>query len=506
MVEKIKYRNIDEEDFRKYFRHLSEKITVSDLDDGLIADIQNSAAGAYNDSVLRSDFQKKLDLKLDISSANSKYATKTDLNSLKTTVTAINAALGNTVDQDALNNFAVKTDVKYDDGSTVKSHISALETASSTYLKNQDGVITYNLLNNDVKTKIDSKLTATSADYELVKSGVANNLASINNIVSFLSKLNYAVGSINDVVVKDTQLSSTMQDLPARIDNLQSEINDIIASLGSVSTGNTGGSSTGNDLGSMAYQDLYSKDASRDNGMLFFTEIERNRSGTIQSAKLKTDYMFRSDVVIIRDNTNLTSSKIVALSELYDFLLYLPNKNDMMDGSIVYYFDNEGKWRDVSTIGDGDVDVALKEFTFEDFEGRFIKEYDTDSMYFVVRETASSALCATAVDSIKAKEIDSSIFGLGSRMSAAEKNISTIQNTTIPALKKDLEDSKIVFTDAQSKALNSGMTSAKLAEFNGYATSKADMTAVKELLTQVIDIIVKDSTDKYNAKVKVEQY
>lgn len=506
MVEKIKYRNIDEEDFKKYFRPSSEKISAADLDDGLIADIQNSAAGAYNDSILRSDIQKKLDLKLDITSANSKYATQTDLNSLKNTVTAINSVLGNTVDQNALNSLASKSDIQYSDGTTVKSHISALETASATHLKNSAGVITYNLLNNDVKAKIDSKLTATTADYELVKSGVANNLASINNIVSFLAKINYAVGSVNDVVIKDSQLSSTMQGLPARIENIQSEINDIIASLGSVNTGSSGGSSVTGDLGSMAYQDLYSKDASRDNGMLFFTEIERNSSGSIQNAKLKTDYIFRSDVIIVRDNKSLTSAKFVALSDLYDFLLYLPNNSDMMDGAIVYYFDSEGKWRDVSAIHDGDVDANLKEFSFEDFEGRLMKEFETDAVYFVVREAKSSALCLTAVDSVKAKEIDGKISGLDSRMTATEKNISTIQNTTIPGLKKELDDSKIIFTDAQSKSLNSGMTAAKLTEFNGYATSKADMSAVKELLTQVIDIIVKDSTDKYNAKVKVEQY
>ena len=185
---------------------------------------------------------------------------------------------------------------------------------------------------------------------------------------------------------------------------------------------------------------------------------------------------------VFNSETFLNSTDVKELSDLYTFLLYLPMQNDDSDNEddeeidlnsvckVYYWYAKEENehWKDVSTIDPSDSDAGLRLYKFSSFEGKFVREYDTDAIWFLANDPDSNM------------QITYSIKDL-------EKDVKNIK-TELTTIKQNINTNKTNISNINTKLDNVSTTA-----------------SIKDTLNAIIDIILTDPTKNQQAKNKVNE-
>lgn len=387
---KIRIRNFDEE-VLAYFQKKSEKIQYDNLDQDIINDIKNGVGAAYryNDEELRNRVGQLESEKLDKTEADTLYPKKATVYSKEETDKKVS---------DLDDKLSVELDGKLD-----------LETSKQLYIQLKDGVVTENLLSDDLIMKVNARYEnqrpsesgsgggVPPSEFNLLKVQVGNNTDSINSLKEYVNSnvmLNTDIilmGQL-DIGVRDLIEGARQETEKIEMSDLSKDIQDKLAFAGEDNS----------DL--IAMIDSLNKIMNAKRGEVLIGDGVDEAAGI---SKMTSTFIYLSDTIIIKDSQKLAEAEAWAKTQ---GILYVA---DLAANVLYEYIVEEDTWK-----------VTSEYNATEKLAGRFCTEYQTQNIYFGIDEFEAIPIIKVT-DFIRSSELS--------------KYLSKNEAGTIYATKKDLE-------------------------------------------------------------------
>ena len=349
---KIKIRNFDEE-VLSYFQKKSEKIQYEDLDQNVINDIKNGVGATYryNDEELRNRIGQLETGKLDKTEAENLYPKKN-------TVYSKNETDKKVTDLDS--KLSSKLDNKLD-----------LETSNQLYIQLKDGVVTENLLSDDLIMKVNARYEnqrpneggsgggIPPSEFNLLKVRVGNNTDSINSLKEYVNSnvmLNTDTVLMNqlDLGVRDLIEGARQETEKIEMSDLSKDIQDKLAFAGEDNS----------DL--IAMIDSLNKIMNAKRGEVLIGDGIDEVAGI---SKMTSTFIYLSDTTVIKDSQKLAEAENWA--KTHD-AIYVA---DLAANVLYGYVAEEDTWK-----------ITPEYNATEKLAGRFCTEYQTKNIYFGIDE------------------------------------------------------------------------------------------------------------------------
>ena len=389
---KIKLHNLDEEVIN-YFLNKDTKIIYDYLAEDIISDIKNDSSDiGYNDTELRNRIISLEDNKIDTSVIQSNYYNKTETYSRS----EIDLLISN-------NNELINQEL---------NNKLSIENAQAEYLLKQDGVITENLLSNDLLLKVNARYNnqrpstgggesgggISESEFELLKAQVTVNT---NNLTDLQNYVDNNVLSINDKITTenlDDFINTTLNNArsiedPIELTDLSEEVQGLIQN----------GSSGGGDVGSDEFDALKIEvDNLKTNFKLNPGEV---MIGKEPLGQVKKAFIFDNDVIIVSKSANLEDAQNYASLNHKIAVIDLEANKVYAEGDISTYSFEEVQ------------DTTGTEYLV----GKFALEYNTNNLYFGNTKDNAVLIVDMSVINNELTTYKSEIETIKSRLDALEE-------------------------------------------------------------------------------------
>lgn len=391
---KIKLHNLDEEVIN-YFLNKDTKIIYDYLAEDIISDIKNDSSDiGYNDTELRNRIISLEDNKIDTSVIQSNYYNKTETYSRS----EIDLLISN-------NNELINQEL---------NNKLSIENAQAEYLLKQDGIITENLLSNDLLLKVNARYNnqrpstgggksgggISESEFELLKAQVTVNT---NNLTDLQNYVDNNVLSINDKITTenlDDSINTTLNNArsiedPIELTDLSEEVQGLIQN----------GSSGGGDVGSDEFDALkFEVDNLKTNFKLNPGEV---MIGKEPLGQVKKAFIFDNDVIIVSKSANLEDAQNYASLNHKIAVIDLEANKVYAEGDISTYNFEEVQ----GTTGT------------EYLVGKFALEYNTNNLYFGNTKDNAVLIVDMSVINNELTTYKSEIETIKSRLDALETGV-----------------------------------------------------------------------------------
>lgn len=391
---KIKLHNLDQEVLNYFFKK-ENKIVYDNLSDDIITDIKNDTSGlGYNDTELRNRIINLENNKLDKSEAENKYYSKNNTYSN----TEIDELIANNKEE-----LLEKINGKMD-----------IDEANNTFIFNQPGIITEDLLSGDLVLKVNARYEnqrqtgnsgssgsgITESDFNMLKTQVNVNVTDIQNLQNYINtsvllatdKIGF--DNLNETI-NEILNNSRSTEVPIEYSDLSNELQERLDSIGDSEVGNI--EELKNEV------TVLKEHFNLAPGELIF--------GKEPLGQTRKGHIFESGVLIINKSSDLEGAKTEA---------ELTGKTSIIDleANKIYSTSN------IATLDFNEItDVSGTEYLV----GKFALEYQTNNLYFGFNKDSASIIIYFD-NLVKKIELQASLAEINNNINALVTRIDDIES------------------------------------------------------------------------------